>query len=98
MNTLFYLLAQVEIGIDELDIPKPLDPSKSTVTDVLSLAFALLGSIAFLVIIISAMRFSLSRGNPDAISKARNSIVYAAIGLVLAVLAWSIVRFVVRRV
>lgn len=98
MNSLLQVIAQIEIGINELDIPKPPDPSQTTVADVLSLAFALLGSIAFLIIIVSALRFSLSRGNPDAVSKAKNSIIYSAIGLVIAILAWTIVRFVVRKV
>jgi uncharacterized membrane protein YjfL (UPF0719 family) len=42
------------------------------------------------------MKFVLSRGNPDAVAKARNTIIYAAVGLVISMLSFAIVRFVVR--
>ena len=95
---LFRILAQVTIDPKELNIPQQENLDQTTVTKVLSLAFALIGAISFLIIIVSGMRYSLSRGESDAVKKAKDSIIYAAVGLVLSMMAFAIVRFVVRNV
>ena len=94
------LLAQA-INPDELEIPKAsLDTrvgSGSTLTDALQLVLAIAGAIAFLIIVIAGLRYTLSEGNPQSTSKAKNTIIYASIGLLIIALAFSIVRFVVGR-
>ena len=60
--------------------------------------FGIMGAISFLLIVVSGLRFSLSRGNSESVAKARNSIIYSAVGLVISMLAFAIVRFVVRSV
>jgi hypothetical protein len=97
MLSLIRIFSQIEIERDKLKIPGG-DPSSTTVSEVLSLVFALLGAVAFLMIVLSGLRYTLSRGDSDKIAKAKNSIIYSAIGLILATLAFSIVRFVVRSV
>jgi hypothetical protein len=91
------ILAQVSINEDKLKIPKG-QADSSTIAVALEIVFGILGSVAFLMIVLSGLRYTLSRGNSDQIAKAKNSIIYSAVGLVLAVLAFSIVRFVVRNV
>lgn len=97
---IFKVIAQIEIPEDSLVIPKNDlgDPSQSreTVTTILSLAFGVLGSAAFVIMVLAGMKFVLSRGSPDAVAKARNTIIYAAAGVVLSMLSFAIVRFVIR--
>ena len=97
MLSIVKIISQIEIERDKLKIPGG-DPSSNTVSEVLSLVFALLGAVAFLMMVLSGLRYTLSRGNSDQIAKAKNGIIYSAVGLVLATLAFSIVRFVVRSV
>lgn len=97
MSQIFRILSEIVVDPGDLEIPKG-DISSNTVATVLEIAFAALGSVAFLIIVVAGMKFTLSRGNPDAIGKARNTIIYAAVGLVVSMLAFSIVRFVVRNV
>lgn len=52
------------------------------------------GIIAVIAIIIGGLRYVLSQGNEKAIEGAKNTILYAVIGLVVAVLAYAIVNFV----
>jgi uncharacterized protein YacL len=59
--------------------------------------FALLGAICFLIIVISGLRYILARGNADSITKAKNSIIYALVGLVIAILASSIVNVILNK-
>ncbi|HSX00157.1 MAG TPA: pilin [Patescibacteria group bacterium] len=53
------------------------------------------GAVALLVISIAAFRFTTSRGSPNTVAQARDSIIYAVVGLVVIMSAFVIVNFVV---
>ena len=55
-----------------------------------------MGVLAFLVIIIAGMNYAFSQGDPQATGKAKSAIIYAFIGLIIAILAQSIVSFAVN--
>lgn len=57
----------------------------------------LLGAVSVIVIIIAGFRMAASGGNADSMAKSRNSILYAAIGVVIAASAYAIVNFVILR-
>lgn len=63
----------------------------------LNIAFAIIGATAFLLIVIAGTRYVFARDNPESITKARNSIVYAAIGLVIVASAAVIVNLIIGR-
>jgi len=91
------LFGQVIIEDKDLDIPTTV-VTKNTVPNALQIVFGVMGVIAMLIIVIAGLQFSLSRGNPEKAGKARNAIIYAAIGLGISLVAFSIVRFVIGRV
>jgi hypothetical protein len=68
--------------------------SSDTVAKVLQLVFGIAGAIALLIITIAALQYVLSQGNPQSTAKAKDTILYAVVGLVICVLAFSIVSFV----
>jgi len=76
----------------------PFPESENALRNGLSLALGLLGAISVLVIVISGIRLSLSRGNPDAIGKLRGTLIFAAIGLIISISASTIITFVIDRV
>lgn len=84
------------ISKDEINIPQT-DVSQTKVNDVYSLVFAIAGGIAVIIIIVAGIKFITSQGDPQATAKARNTIIYAAIGLAVSVAAFSIVTFVVGK-
>ena len=63
-----------------------------TVTNVL---LFILGAIAVIMIIIGGIRYATSNGDSSSIKSAKDTILYAVIGLVVAILAYAIVNFVV---
>ena len=67
----------------------------STIINIFSLV---VGVIAVIMIIIGGIRFVLSGGDSSNVSAARNSILYAIVGLVVVALAQIIVHFVLARV
>lgn len=64
----------------------------------LSIVFGLVGALAFLMIVISGLRYILSGGDPQRMSKAKDGIIYALVGLVIAITAEAIVNFVVSKI
>lgn len=54
----------------------------------------LVGSVSAIMIVVGGLRFVLSRGDPQQAASARNTVLYSAVGLVVAVLAWAIVNWV----
>lgn len=83
---------------DDLDLsplPQAKLDSSTPLETILGIAFTLLGAICLIVIIIAGIRFMTAQGDPEGIKKARNTILYAAIGLAVAVGSGVILSFVV---
>lgn len=69
-------------------------PSEIIKTIVNTLLF-ILGAVAVIMIILGGIRYAISQGDSNAITAAKNTILYAVIGLVVALLAYAIVNFVI---
>lgn len=55
----------------------------------------LIGAISVIMIIIAGLRFVVSMGNPKQVKAARETILNAVIGLVIAICSYAIVNFVI---
>lgn len=55
----------------------------------------IIGAVAVIMIIVGAFRFVTSSGNASSVTAAKNTILYAVVGLVIALLAYAIVNFVI---
>lgn len=63
-----------------------------TITDVL---LFIIGAISVIMLIIGGIRYTVSNGDSAAVTSAKNTILYAVIGIVVAILAYALVNFVV---
>lgn len=63
------------------------------ITDVM---LFLIGAISVIMLIIGGVRYVLSGGESGKVSEAKNTILYAVIGVVVAILAYAVVNFVVN--
>ena len=54
-----------------------------------------LGAVAIIVIIVAGILYATSSGDPALITKAKNTLLYAVIGLLVAIMAYAIVNFVI---
>lgn len=70
------------------------DPKEIIQTIVHVLLF-LIGAIAVIMIIIGGFRYVISQGDSGNVTSAKNTIMYAVIGLIVAIFAWAIVDFVI---
>lgn len=65
---------------------------------ILQIVLGIFGAIAVLMIVIAGLKFVTSAGNPQAAGKARNTILYAIIGLLVIIASEAIVSFVLGKV
>lgn len=86
-------LAQI---VDTDPLPKN-ELGPETIAKIMTVIFAIIGGVTLIIIIVSGFKFILSEGNPDKVTKARNTIIYAAIGLAICVGAATIVNLVAGR-
>ena len=49
---------------------------------------------AVIMIVISGVNYTMSRGDPNKVAKAKNTLIFSLIGLAIAVLAIAIVNFI----
>lgn len=71
--------------------------NESQLSDILAVVFGVFAAVAVIVIIIAAINFAGSEGNPENISRAKRTIIYALIGLVIALSAEIIVMTVLGK-
>jgi hypothetical protein len=64
------------------------------IQDVINMLLFLLGAIAVVMIVIGGFRYTTSNGEASSIKSAKDTILYAVIGLVVAIMAYAIVNFV----
>ncbi len=70
----------------------------NTLASVINILSIVLGIIAVIMIIIGGIKFTTSQGDGNSTASARNTIIYAVVGLVVAALAQVLVKFVLSRV
>jgi Type IV secretion system pilin len=63
-------------------------------TNIINAALFIVGAASVLMLIYGGIRYTLSAGNATHVTAAKNTIMYALIGLIVAVLAYAIVNFV----
>jgi hypothetical protein len=81
--------------IDTGPLPKA-NADSHTLSTVLNLVFGTVASIAVLIIVVSGFRYIVAHGDPSATAQARNGVIYAVVGLLITMAAYSIVIFVVK--
>ncbi len=73
----------------------PTSFGQSNIEKGLTIAFGIAGGIALIVVAYGGLKFVLSQGNPQEVTKAKNTIIDGLIGLAVIVASGGIVGFVV---
>lgn len=67
-------------------------------TNIINTLIFVTGSISVLMIVIGGLRYATSGGDQGGINSAKNTILYAVVGLILSVMGYAIVNFVLSRI
>ena len=65
------------------------------VTNVINVALWVVGVLAVIMLIWGGIKYATSAGDANKVTSAKNTVMYAVIGLVVAIFAYAIVNFVV---
>ena len=68
------------------------------IVNIVNIVIGILGFICVAVIIIGGVGYMTSSGDPGKVKKAKDTILYGIIGLVICALAFAIVNFVINNV
>lgn len=70
---------------------------KTPAQNVVNTLLYIVGILSVVMIIYGGIQYTTSAGDAAKVNKAKNTILYAVVGLIIAVLAYAIVNFVVGR-
>ena len=70
----------------------------TTLTGIINVIIGIVGFLAVVMIIIGGISYTTSAGDANKVKKAKDTIMYGVIGLVVAILAFAIVNFVLGAV
>lgn len=74
--------------------PDQLFASGGIFTTIVNILLYIIGAVAVIMLIIGGIRYVTSGGNAASVTAAKNTILYAIIGIIVALLAYAIVNFV----
>lgn len=74
--------------------PTDLFGTGGVITSVTNVLLFLVGALSIIMLIIGGLRYVVSGGNSTAVTAAKNTILYAIVGLIIAFLAFAAINFV----
>ena len=80
------------------NVPAGSPTANSTVITVVNILSIVVGILAVIYIIIGGIKYITSSGDANNVTSAKNTILYAIVGLVIVALAQVIVRFVLKKI
>ena len=86
--------AQINLAPVNTGTPTDLNDVFKTIINVL---LFIIGAVSVIMLIYGGIRYTTSGGNANSVTAAKNTIMYAIVGLVIAIFAFAIVNFVVDR-
>ena len=81
----------------DVNICKQNTDSNGLVKNIINVLLYLIGAISVVMIIAGGIMYAVSAGDSGQVTKAKNTILYAVLGLVVAFLAYALVQFVFRQ-
>jgi len=71
------------------------DKLPDIIKKIVNLLLYVIGAVAVIMIVVGGIKYVVSNGDSSAVTSAKNTIFYAVIGIVVAILAYAIVNFVI---
>ena len=90
--------AQISNGLQSVNTgngPTNLTGEGGVFTTIVNVLLFIIGAVSVVMLIYGGIRYTTSGGNANNVTAAKNTIMYAIIGLVIAIFAFAIVNFVV---
>jgi hypothetical protein len=73
------------------------DKADSMVKIIINTLLSLLGIVSVIMIIVGAIRYTASAGDSSRVKAAKDTVMYSVVGLIVAILSFTIVNFVLDK-
>ncbi len=80
------------------DMQESIDAEDGLIRDVVNILLFIIGAIAVIMLVIGGIRYTISGGDQSQVTAAKNTILYAIVGIIVALFAYAIVNFVLDRI
>ncbi len=94
MNMLVAFTILSQISPSDLNLPNQSANPGTTLPAIMTVVFGIVALLSVLFVAIGGIKYTLSAGDPQGIQKAKNTILYALVGLAIAVSSFTILSFV----
>jgi hypothetical protein len=91
-------VASTDTTCTSTDPTTPTDKVNKTITLIINIFSIVVGIVAVIMIVLGGLKYITSGGDSNNVTSAKNTILYAVVGLVVVALAQFIVRFVLGKV
>jgi len=86
------------IGSDQSDMPDQLFGDGGIVTNIISIIIFIVGALCVIMLVYGGVRYIMSAGDSGKVGEAKNTILYAIIGLIVCIVAYALVRFILQNI
>ncbi len=95
---LFGLILVAPVASAAISIPNPIscDTAQCLITQVIKYIFGIIAVLATFMFIWGGLLMLTSAGNAQRVKQAKDTLTYAAIGIVVILLSWSAIVFVIK--
>lgn len=87
-------MAAISVTADEIGLPTGTASIDAGLTNVINMMAGLIGGLAIIALIYGGVQLSLSEGDPGKVKSARSTILYASVGIILAMSAFLFIWFI----
>lgn len=91
-----FIAGDAKVDPDSIGVPK-VELTQSTIGDVFSAVLVFVGGMSVLFMLVGAARYVTANGDAKQVTTAKNTIIYALIGMIVSSMAFIIVQFVLGR-
>ena len=80
------------------DVPGEIIGDTGLITTIVNIMLFIVGALSVIMLIIGGIRYTISGGNSAGVTAAKNTILYAIVGLIIAFLSYAAVQFVMSAI
>ena len=95
---IFEWLVTTTISAEDVGLPNDVGTIGDGLSNAILLLMGLVGGLALIALIYGGVQFTLSEGDPGKTKQAKNTILYAVVGIVLAASAYMLVWFITHNI
>ena len=89
-----YLAAAITVKGTDIGLPTSTNNLGAGLTNAITLLMSLIGGLSLIFVIVGALQIVLGGGNPARLKQGRETIIFAAVGIVVSIGAYAILKFV----